>query len=211
MALIFENTDVWGIEHALRGMRNPMNSWNRADTAIESDNIIIGNNDLDLAQRLLKAGPEHRKYLRQIFVSVDITAPRYWWQEFDTYKIGTVANSCSTMHKLHSKPFEPSDFSIYDSDESEIDNSVEKTIISICDALNVYRCKYLETKDFKWIRKMKKILPESYNQKRTITLNFEVLLNMINQRKSHRLPEWKIDFINWAKSIKYFSNIIELN
>lgn len=210
MSLKFENTEVWGIEHALRGMRNPMNSWNRADTiADDANNISIGENDLDLAQRLLKAGPEHRKYLRQIFVSVDITAPRYWWQEFDTYKIGTVANSCSTMHKLHIKPFELSDFSINESNEHNAD--LENIISIICDKLNIYRSMYLESKDFSLIKKMKKILPESYNQKRTVTLNFEVLLNMVNQRRNHRLSEWKVDFINWTNTIKYFKDIININ
>lgn len=206
MSVIFENTEVWGIEHALRGMRNPMNSWNRIDSKINSEGLFeIGPNDLDLAKRLFKAGPEHRKYLRQIFVSVDISAPRYWWQEFDTYKIGTTANSCSTMHKLHYKKFEVEDFEINEDDSEQV-----KLLMSvICDNLNVLREHYLQTKSFEYIRQMKKILPESYIQRRTITMNFEVLLNMVKQRKSHRLPEWKVDFMNWVNEIPYFTNIVE--
>lgn len=207
MSLTFENTEVWGMEHALRGMRNPMNSWNRNDSKYVDNEYIIGENDLDLAKRLFKAGPEHRKYMRQIFISVDISAPRLWWQEFDTYKIGTTANSCSTMHKLHYKKFEVEDFELGD----DADEHLKLLMSVICDRLNVYRDKYLESKDFYWIRQMKRLLPESYIQKRTVTLNFEVLYNMVKQRKFHRLPEWKVDFINWAKTVKYFSDIIDFD
>ena len=207
MALLFEHTEVFGIEAALRGMRNPMNSWDRSDSGASSNSLIfsIGQADLDLAKRLFKAGQPHRKYLRQIFLTVDISAPRYWWQEFDTYKVGTTANSCSTMHKLHHKEFTLDDFEIGETDDEEIKN----TIISICKVLNKYREKYLETKDFNLIRQMKKILPESYIQKRTVSMNFEVLLNMVEWRKTHRLPEWRIDFMNWVKTVPFFSQIVD--
>lgn len=207
MALLFEHTEVFGIEAALRGMRNPMNSWDRSDSGASSNSLIfsIGQADLDLAKRLFKAGQPHRKYLRQIFLTVDISAPRYWWQEFDTYKVGTTANSCSTMHKLHHKEFTLDDFEISETDDEEIKN----TIISICKVLNKYREKYLETKDFNLIRQMKKILPESYIQKRTVSMNFEVLLNMVEWRKTHRLPEWRIDFMNWVKTVPFFSQIVD--
>lgn len=207
MALLFEHTEVFGIEAALRGMRNPMNSWDRSDSGASSNSLIfsIGQADLDLAKRLFKAGQPHRKYLRQIFLTVDISAPRYWWQEFDTYKVGTTANSCSTMHKLYHKEFTLDDFEIGETDDEEIKN----TIISICKVLNKYREKYLETKDFNLIRQMKKILPESYIQKRTVSMNFEVLLNMVEWRKTHRLPEWRIDFMNWVKTVPFFSQIVD--
>ena len=184
-----------------------MNSWDRSDSGASSNSLIfsIGQADLDLAKRLFKAGQPHRKYLRQIFLTVDISAPRYWWQEFDTYKVGTTANSCSTMHKLHHKEFTLDDFEISETDDEEIKN----TIISICKVLNKYREKYLETKDFNLIRQMKKILPESYIQKRTVSMNFEVLLNMVEWRKTHRLPEWRIDFMNWVKTVPFFSQIVD--
>lgn len=200
-----ENIDVWGFEHAIRGMRNPMNSWSKSDSGYgldgeDEDVFVIGNNDLDLMKRLYKAGTEHRKYLRQIFVSVDITAPLYYLKELETYKVGTVSNSCSTMHTIHKKPFEMSDFSIehlsesYDDGEvwynNEYPNSSREVFSFIVDALNEYRNKFLETKDKKYWWFMIQTLPSSYNQKRTVTMNYENVMTIINQRAGHKLDEW---------------------
>lgn len=182
-----EEINVWGFKHAIRGMRNPMNSWDKSDTP---DDYVdwpsyIGHNDLNLMKRLIAAGPEHRKFLRQIFVSMDITAPLYWWKEFDTYKVGTAANSCSTMHKLTAKEFTLDDFSHehLHLDETEL----LKEIIS---TLNCYRDLYNESKwkDDWW--QMIQLLPSSYNQKRTVTMNYENVYSMIRQRTDHKLDEW---------------------
>lgn len=245
MSIKFENTEVWGFEHAIRGMRNPMNSWNKIDSEfetfdeylgrIELDSVAavvprykIGSNDLELAQRLIKAGNEHRKFLRQIFVSVDITAPLYWWKEFDTYKVGTVANSCSTMHKITAKEFELSDFStdhLVSGWTGKDINGIEIGVPGPLDAmdftisiLNRVRESYLETaetgklkngltaKDVWW--QMIQILPSSYNQKRTLTLNYENIRCMYLQRRNHKLDEWSIGFIEWAKSLPYAKELI---
>jgi hypothetical protein len=185
-----ENIDFWGYEHAIRGMRNPLNSWAKSDTTfglgedIYTD-MIIGENDLSLMRRLYKGGTEHRKYLRQIFVSMDITAPLYWWKEFDTYKVGTVANSCSTMHKIHAKEFTADDFSV----EHLLSENVVyfgKTI----ERLNNAREKYLETKDKDYWWQMIQLLPTSYNQRRTITMNYENVYAILHQRAGHKLDEW---------------------
>lgn len=227
----FENTTVMNFENALRGMRNPLNSWNKIDSKYclpnmcygckacnvdNNDNIDwmpyqIGENDLDLAIKLVKAGSEHRKFLRQIFVCVDITAPRYWWTEFDTYKIATVSNSCSTMHKIHSKKFDINDFSY-----ENISDSGLETLNNIIDALNMARNIYLENKDKTYWYDMIKLLPQSYNQKRTITMNYENLLGICSkgQRRFHKLTDWSIDFINWARTLPYAQYFIftdELN
>lgn len=183
-----EQIEVWGFKHAIRGMRNPMNSWDKSDTPddyVDWPPSYIGPNDLDLMKRLIAAGPEHRKFLRQIFVSMDITAPLYWWKEFDTYKVGTAANSCSTMHKLAAKEFTLDDFSHehLHLDETEL----LKEIIS---TLNCYRELYNESKwkDDWW--QMIQLLPSSYNQKRTVTMNYENVYSMIRQRTNHKLDEW---------------------
>lgn len=209
-----ENVDVWGFEHAIRGMRNPMNSWDKSDsvfedyvpdyemdTAVTVPCLKIGKNDLDLMQRLYKAGTEHRKYLRQIFVSMDITAPLYWWKEFDTYKIGTVANSCSTMHKIHAKKFTLDDFS-----HEHLTESFHAVISGIISDLNTARKLYRETNDKTWWWQMIQILPSSYNQKRTITMNYENVMNMIHQREHHKLDEW-IMFIENLKKLPYVKDI----
>lgn len=205
-----ENVDVWGFEHAIRGMRNPMNSWDKSDsvfedyvpdyemdTAVTVPCLKIGKNDLDLMQRLYKAGTEHRKYLRQIFVSMDITAPLYWWKEFDTYKIGTVANSCSTMHKIHAKKFTLDDFS-----HEHLTESFHAVISGIISDLNTARKLYRETNDKTWWWQMIQILPSSYNQKRTITMNYENVMNIINQRSNHKLDEW-INLVGELKKLPY--------
>lgn len=216
----FEKADVWGFEHAIRGMRNPMNSWERSDSypavdcgkcgIVEREGFCnpkehdcsqfeiyeIGQNDYDLMARLIKGGSEHRKFLRQIFVSVDITAPLYWWKEFDTYKVGTTANSQSTMHKIHSKSIELSDFSI---DDFEINNEgiyLEDCFINVIADCEMLRQRYMETKDKRYWRGLVQLLPDSYNQKRTLTMSYENLLNMLKQRKAHKLDEWR-EFCDW--------------
>lgn len=203
-----ENVEVMGWEAAIRGMRNPMNSWERSDSTYKKqidytvyNQINIGKNDLDLMTRLRNAGTDHRKFMRMITVYVDIIAPRYWWAEADTYKVGTVANSCSTMHKIHEKRFESSDFSI-----EHIENCDEHhwtvCMDNVISGLNVARERYLETKDKKYWWQMIQLLPGSYNQKRTWQLNYEVLANIYKSRKNHKLDEWK-DFCKWIETLPY--------
>lgn len=225
-----ENIEVWGFEHAIRGMRNPMNSWDKSDShkcewqltedcdkcnMLSSDNTgvclsdrefyCIGQKDLELMQRLFKAGTEHRKYLRQIFVSMDIVAPMYWWKEYDTYKVGTVANSCSTMHKLTEKPFEMTDFSC-DKLGLEASASLQSTI----GMLNRFRQDYLNSKEKFFWWQMIQLLPSSYNQRRTVTMNYENVFTIINQRTGHKLDEWN-DFVKVLKTLPYVKEIGGLN
>ena len=181
-----ERTSVMNMENAIRGARNPMNSWARMDSAYdENGNFVMGQNDLDLAKRLAHAGTDHRKFLRQIFVSVDITAPLYWWKEFDTYKVGTVANSCSTMHKIQAKEFTRDDFS-----HDRMDEGCLRVLDGIVDYLEAERQKFLETKDTAHWHNMIQLLPSSYNQMRTVSLNYEVLINIYYARRHHKLAEW---------------------
>ncbi len=239
----FENTEVWGFEHSLRGMRNPMNSWSKSDSYYgcneeffcngctvdsrcseykRSDDYIIGKNDMKLAQTLIKAGNEHRKFMRQIFVSVDITAPLYWWKEYDTYKVGTTANSTSTMHKLATTPItldcfetddyddtlvttlpdgdeeDPGDWTMYSSEEPK----------SIIDWLESLRLAYLKTKDKRYWKELIRWLPESWLQTRTVTMNYENVRNMYFQRKNHKLTEWSESFIKWVESLPYAKELI---
>lgn len=203
-----EHIDVWGFEHAIRGMRNPMNSWDYSDSEYEpanfcDSNFIVGDNDLSLMKRLYKAGTEHRKYLRQIFVSMDITAPLYWWKEFDTYKVGTVANSCSTMHKIAAKEFELDDFSHEHLFESSI-----SVLNKIIDELNEWRAFYFESKNKKEWWQMIQLLPSSYNQRRTVTMNYENVVSIINQRTNHKLDEWN-DFCEILKGLPYIEDILK--
>lgn len=235
-----ENAEVFGWEAAIRGMRNPMNSWEKSDSDFgfyynypddpypEWKNLI-GQNDLDLMKRLRNAGTDHRKFMRMIVVYLDITAPLYWWKEFDTYKVGTVANSCSTMHKIHENEFDRTDFSMehiplgseaysdtWDfktsgmffciDDEEGYYLSSEDILDHTILALNHYRKKYLETKDKKYWWQMIQLLPSSYNQKRTVMLNYEVLANMYHSRKSHKLDEWR-DFCKWIESCLPYSEL----
>lgn len=229
----FENTEVTGWEHAIRGMRNPMNSWEKSDSTqkyinmgpeyltvkyFDESEFNIGPNDQKLMMTLRKAGTDHRKFMRMITVYVDITAPLYWWKEFDTYKIGTVANSCSTMHKIVAKKFTIEDFSC----EHLTKRSLMKLQNDICE-LNFWRdafnCKtdedraslfastdwhdtYVPTKKDCWWQ-MIQLLPSSYNQKRTVMLNYEVLANIYKSRKNHKLDEWSIDFMDWIKTLPY--------
>lgn len=199
-----ERSSVMNFENAIRGARNPLNSWDRMDSVYdESGKYVLGENDLALAKKLARAGSDHRKFLRQIFVSVDITAPLYWWKEFDTYKVGTVANSCSTMHKIHAKTFEREDFS-YD----RLDEGGLAALDAVIDYLESERQKFCTDKTNKqaW-HNMIQILPTSYNQMRTVTLNYENLINIYYARRSHKLGEWHV-FCDWIMSLPYASDLI---
>lgn len=208
-----KNVDVSGWEAAIRGMRNPMNSWDKSDSnwvAPRTINFlpicyVVGSNDLSLMKRLAKAGTDHRKFLRMINVTMDIIAPTYWWSEFDTYKVGTVRNSCSFMHKGTSRPFYISDFSCCAGD---IDNTeqVATTWQIVINTLNELREKYLETKDKTIFQEIRNLLPSGYMQRSTVQLNYEVLLNMYKSRKNHRLQEWR-DFCSWVETLPYFNEI----
>lgn len=244
----FENTKVYGWEAAVRGMRMPMQSWAKSDSHFDCSEVyeycddcpnysgdgpvihcrlddtnerfvVIGPNDYDLMMRLRNAGTDHRKFMRMITVTVDITAPMYWWKEFDTYKVGTVRNSTSTMHKIHAKEFTLEDFSCehligskkewVDKEEMYRDEDFEEYWTSydvlnqtIC-VLNFYREKYLETKDKRYWWQLIQLLPSSYNQKSTVLLNYEVLANMYRSRRGHKLDEWSVGFVNWVKDLPY--------
>ena len=237
-----ENIDVWGFEHAVRGMRNPMNSWDKSDSYIcdnkhcgsckqnpetrncsQPDGFVVGANDLELMRKLYKAGTEHRKYLRQIFVSMDITAPLYWWKEMDQYKVGTVTDSCSTMHKINAKEFELDDFSWeqllttgcdlfrYEFGKGLFAAQVQPLGFLhhfIIPSLNVCREKYLETKDKKYWWQLIQLLPSSYNQRRTLTMNYENVVSMIRQRTGHKLDEWNA-FVEVLKDLPYIKEITD--
>ena len=235
-----ENTAVMNMDNAIRGMRNPMNSWDKSDSELvqchnqdkcgscpgdaeplicemmkKSGFVIVGENDLALMHKLATAGSDHRKFLRQIMVSVDITAPLYWWKEFDTYKVGTVANSCSTMHTIHKKEFELDDFS-----HENLKMASRALLEEVIDELNLWRDRFINydkycknVRDFKELNEKKEcwwqmiqLLPSSYNQKRTVTLNYEVLLNQYHARKNHKLSEWHT-YCDWIESLPYFKEI----
>ena len=198
-----ERVDVMNLENAIRGARNPMNSWHRMDSEYnEAGEYILGKNDLDLGQRLCKAGSDHRKFLRQIFLSVDISAPMYWWKEYDTYKVGTTANSTSTMHKIHSKVFEREDFSCDHMDESTL-----KVLDVIIEQLEALRGNFNETKDKVYWYSMIQLLPSSYNQMRTCTMTYENLRNMYHARKNHKLEEWRT-FCKWIETLPYAAEFL---
>lgn len=236
----FEHPEVWGWEHAIRGMRNPLNSWDKSDSGwctknapviqckncmyydnhyddcaapdIDTRVFVIGCNDLSLMRRLIRAGSSHRKFLRQIFVSVDVTAPRYWFAEFDTYKVGTTANSCSTMHKITAKEFTLDDFS---HEHLITDEPIPTRIYSpmqMMEAniknLNHLRSLYLETQDKKYWWQLIQLLPQSYNQRRTVTLTYENLLNMVSQRRGHKLDEWH-NFCDWVFTLPYAEELLK--
>ena len=230
----FERTDVWGFKHAMRGARNPMNSWNKSDSGYaikeyelhdgeekivyDKSKFGLGPNDIDLMQRLIAGGSEHRKFMRQIMVSIDITAPLYWWKEFDTYKIGTTANSTSTMHKLASKPitiedFEMDDFErvkVFDREPYNPDDYTDELwdyIVDMCEAL---RQRFIETKDKRYWKELIRLLPESYLQTRTVTMNYENLYSIVRQRKGHKLTEWA-QFIDWVHTLPYANELIFYN
>lgn len=197
------NDSVMNLENAIRGARNPMNSWGRMDSYYdETGRYVLGPNDLDLAKRLARAGSDHRKYLRMVFVSVDITAPLYWWKEYDTYKIATVANSTSTMHKIHSRPFSLADFSC--------DHMTPDTLAfmnTIIEKLEEIRLRYIENKNKDDWYDMIQLLPTSYNQMRTCTLNYETLINIYHARKNHKLAEWHT-LCDWIETLPYARELI---
>lgn len=195
-----ENTEVYGWKAAIRGMRNPMNSWDKSDTLFDGDMFCMGDNDLKLMKRLAKAGSDHRKFLRMITVTVDITAPIYWVAEHDTYKIGTTRNSCSFMHRGTAKKFELSDFSF---ENSETARELRRTITK----LNKLRTKYIETRDESVFRAIRQLLPSGYNVRYTWHANYEVLANIYFARRNHRLPEWHT-FCDWILTLPYFEDII---
>lgn len=198
-----ENTSVMNLENALRGARNPMASWERSDSFWdENHNYILGPNDLSLARRLCTAGPDHRKFIRQIFLSVDITAPLYWWKEFDTYKVGTVANSTSTMHKIHSKPFALEDFST-----DKMNDTALKAMNEIIAVLENLRKAFIERKDKQLWYSIIQLLPSSYNQKRTCSMNYENLINMYYARRGHKLDEWR-DYCSWIETLPYAQDML---
>lgn len=201
--ILLERTSVMNFENAIRGARNPMNSWNRIDSYYDEDgNYVLGENDLSLATRLVKSGSDHRKFIRQIFVSVDITAPLYWWKEYDTYKVGTVANSTSTMHKIASKPFSLNDFSC-----DQMRPQTLKQLEGVISYLESLRQEYLETKEKSVWYDMIQFLPSSYNQMRTCSFNYENLINMYHARKHHKLSEWHV-FCDWVKTLPYAAQLI---
>lgn len=210
-----ENIDTWGFEHAIRGMRNPLNSWARSDSSFEDyvpdyamdtartyPCVKIGANDLKLMRQLYAGGQPHRKYLRQIFAVMDITAPLYWWKEFDTYKVGTTANSCSTMHKIAAKEFTLSDFSIEHLSEDVID----KPFNDIINCLNFFRELYNQNKDKSDWWQMIQLLPSSYNQRRTVSMTYENVMNMLDYREGHKLDEWR-EFCKILKQLPYVEEI----
>ena len=200
-----ENVEVVGFAAAIRGMRNPMNSWSKSDRCFCPNepccegncSMMIGPNDLDLMKRLRNAGTDHRKFMRMIAVYIDVTAPLYWWKEFDTYKVGTVANSCSTMHKIHEKEFTLEDFSC-----EHLTPWNETVLANLIVELNANRDRYLQTKEKEDWWQMIQLLPSSYNQKRTVMFNYEVLANMYKSRKDHKLDEWR-NFCSWIKTLPY--------
>ena len=198
-----ERTSVINLENAMRGARNPMNSWGRMDSSYDEDgNFCLGPNDLDLGRRLRKAGSDHRKFIRQIFVSVDITAPLYWWKEYDTYKVATVANSTSTMHKIHSKAFELDDFS-----HDHLTKDSLEFMGVIIDRLESIRQKFVAEKKKEDWYDLIQLLPSSYNQMRTCTMNYETLVNIYFARRNHKLQEWHT-FCHWIESLPYAKELI---
>ena len=201
--LTLKNTSVMNFENAIRGARNPLNSWGRMDSHTEPDgSFVFGPNDLDLAMRLAKAGSDHRKYLRMVFVSVDVTAPLYWWKEYDTYKVATVANSTSTMHKIHSKPFSMDDFSC-----DHMTDGTKKFMETVVAELENIRLRFKETKSKDDGYDMIQLLPSSYNQMRTCTFNYETLINIYRARKNHKLAEWHT-FCDWIETLPYAEQLI---
>ena len=207
-----ENIDVYGFETAIRGARNPMNSWDRMDSCYNNGEFEIGENDYKLLKNLTIAGPEHRKWNRMVTVTMDITAPLYWWKEYDTYKVGTVANSCSTMHKIQAKKFTLDDFSydhLYEEKSGWIEDEdghkwccAPTCLETTVNTLNAYRYQYNKTKDKKYWWNMIQLLPTSYNQKRTVHLNYEVLGTIYHQRRHHKLNEW-VEFCDTIKTLPY--------
>ena len=214
-----EHTEVYGWKAAIRGMRNPLNSWDKSDSENfliencicngEVVPFVIGENDLDLMKRLVKAGTDHRKFMRMITVYVDVTAPLYWWAEYDTYKVGTVRNSCSKMHTIHKKEFTLDDFSIDDFyfEDDKVGMCLSDMFINVVADCEFLRKRFVETNDKKYWRGLIQILPSSYNQKATLMLNYEVLTNIYHSRKAHKLDEW-VEFCKWVETLPYAKELI---
>ena len=201
--LKLERTSVMNLENAIRGARNPMNSWAKSDSAYdEKGNYILGENDLTLAKKLCRAGSDHRKFMRQILVSADITAPLYWWKEFDTYKVATVANSTSTMHKIHAKPFELADFSV-----DKLSDGALAAFRTYMDYMEATRRRFVEMKDKRDWYDLIQLLPSSYNQLRTVTMSYETLVNIYYARRAHKLDEWHV-FCDWIRTLPYAEDLI---
>jgi hypothetical protein len=223
----FENTEVMNFKGALRGMRNPLNSWDKSDSFIShSDHdprafngfyFAIGPKDLKLAQRLIKAGSDHRKFMRQIFVCVDIVAPSFWWPEFDTYKVATVRNSCSKMHRIHVKSFTKSDFSYEGTDalinkgDPRLSAKVRGHVENTLEILEFFRVRFNETKDKDYWRALIENLPHGYNMRATITFNYETLYNIYGSRHNHKVDEWSIGFMKWIDSLPYADELIKFS
>ena len=197
-----ENVETYGWEAAIRGMRNPMNSWKKSDSEYCDAEFVVGDNDLLLMMKLSEAGNDHGKFLRMINVTMDITAPLYWWKEFDTYKVGTVANSCSTMHKIQEKEFSIDMFS-----HEHLEEYSKVVLLNVIELLNIYRKEYLKSKSKMYWWQMIQMLPSSYNQKRTVQLNYAVLKNMYHSRKNHKLDEW-INLCNCIENLPYSELIV---
>lgn len=202
-----ENIKVFNFEGAIMGMRNPINSWDKSDSGYsireDKDIFVVGKNDLELMRKLYKAGTEHRKYLRQIFVCMYITAPLYWWKEFDTYKVGVTSDSCSTMHTIHEKEIELDDFS-----HEHLNSESVNRLKFLLELLNIYRESYIVSQDKQDWWQIIQLLPSSYNQKRTITMNYENVVNIIHQRENHKLDEWRA-FVALVKNLPYIKEIME--
>lgn len=209
--ILLEKTSVMNFENAIRGARNPLNSWSKMDSHTEANgDFVFGSQDLDLAKRLCASGSDHRKFVRQIFISVDITAPLYWWKEFDTYKVSTVANSTSTMHKIHSKPFALEDFST-----DKMNDEALKIMKEFVKNLENIRLQYMsaesaQNRDKALWYSLIQLLPSSYNQKRTVTFNYENAFGMYNARKAHKLDEWHV-FCDWIKQLPYFMDMFKID
>ena len=200
--LTIPRSNVWGFQYAILGMRNPLNSWQKSDSDFSRD--VIGEKDMELCKKLIASGSEHRKFLRMIHAQVDVNAPLYWWKEYDTYKVGTVANSCSTMHTIHKYAFSSWMFSSEHLESEESKELFEKTI----DTLNLLRVRYLSTKDKETWYEMIQLLPSSFMQIRTLDLNYETLITMYNQRKNHKLHEWYI-FCSWIETLPYMKEFLD--
>lgn len=201
--LTIPRSNVWGFQYAILGMRNPLNSWQKSDSDFSRN--VIGEKDMELCKKLIASGSEHRKFLRMIHVQVDVNAPLYWWKEYDTYKVGTVANSCSTMHTIHKYAFSSWMFSSEHLESKESKELFEKTI----DTLNLLRVRYLNTKDKETWYEMIQLLPSSFMQIRTLDLNYETLITMYNQRKNHKLHEWYI-FCSWITTLPYMEEFLDV-
>ena len=216
----FETVEVFGWEAAIRGMRNPLNSWDNSDSVYgtywgdidghecsDRDGFCIGSNDIDLMKKLIAAGSDHSKFMRMINVTLDITAPLYWWKEFDTYKVGTVRNSCSTMHKIHEKEFTLDDFSFADFKVEDGEIFLSDCFTNVVADCEMLRKKFVETGDKKYWRGLIQLLPESYNQRATVQLNYAVLRNMYHSRKNHKLDCWRT-FCEWIETLPYAKELI---